>query len=728
LYWELGEYQRAIVYLDQCLDISQDPGMESERAAALNNLGLAHFSLGDVRRAIDLFREALGMHVELGDTRSVARSAGNLGMCYDYIGDFELGMLWYEEALEKSRVSGDRQNEANVLSNMGLLYEALLEFEDALTYHHSALNIRVEINDQAKTAISLYNIAHVNEYLGELGSALAYYEQSLSSSQELGMHDTERLAQWGLGSTYRSIGELETALLHYEAAIGIVESIRNTVGGEGLRQSYLNSQCALYEEYLEILLDLGQNEKTLSVAERLRTRTFLDALYQSSLGPEELRLGEAGINRTTDEQLPVMDSEALQAAVVEAQDSFLPNEAVLEYMVGDDSIYLWVLTDDNTLGPDIIPYEREQLMRDVVALRQAVEEPQTRDVGGEPDLFFKDPMETLSQFYEVLLQPALAQLDETIDTLLFVPSGPLWYIPFAALVMTDQPQIQVEGVGLVPTYRPTYLVDRYTLAFLPSLASGPMLMEEDTASTGSYLALANPILSEEQQTAVGSNYQHEGLEAACRSFATYVGGDEANVHVQAEAQEALAVSSSTGQRVLMYACHGDFNPSVPLDSRLLLSTSEEEADGSSASYLLDGDYHASEILLTDHTGVELVILAACETLLPALREAEGVLGLTLGPESDDELSLEQLELIVAGDEVVGLSRAFLSSGAKSVLGTLWQASPAAIEELLISLGGGSQDGMSWAEALREAQRELIANENYDDVWFWAPYQLIGMWR
>ena len=30
--------------------------------------------------------------------------------------------------------------------------------------------------------------------------------------------------------------------------------------------------------------------------------------------------------------------------------------------------------------------------------------------------------------------------------------------------------------------------------------------------------------------------------------------------------------------------------------------------------------------------------------------------------------------------------------------------------------------------LSDYQRVLIVNENFDDVWFWAPYQLIGRWR
>jgi len=114
--------------------------------------------------------------------------------------------------------------------------------------------------------------------------------------------------------------------------------------------------------------------------------------------------------------------------------------------------------------------------------------------------------------------------------------------------------------------------------------------------------------------------------------------------------------------------------------------------------------------------------------------------MTLGARSDEKLNMGQLELIVAGDEVVGLSRAFLSSGAQSVLGTLWQANPTAIDELLVALCEAHKEVGSWAAALRQAQLAIL-NES-DPLftltyqtrlagahpWFWAPYQLIGRWR
>jgi len=115
--------------------------------------------------------------------------------------------------------------------------------------------------------------------------------------------------------------------------------------------------------------------------------------------------------------------------------------------------------------------------------------------------------------------------------------------------------------------------------------------------------------------------------------------------------------------------------------------------------------------------------------------------MTLGQESDEKLNIGQLELIVAGDEVVGLSRAFLSSGAQSVLGTLWQANPTAINELLVAMCEAyPEEGGSWAVALRQAQLAILQKSDplftltYQTglsgahLWFWGAYQLIGRWR
>jgi len=740
-YMNLSDYQQAIEYHEQSLAICLKIRDKRGAAASLANLGLCYKDLSDYQRAIEYHKQSLAICIEINDQVGEARSLSNLGTCYTSLLYPRQAIEYYERALVISHNIGARAGEAIILSNLGRCYWSLFDYQRAIDYYQQSLAIFRDIGDRAGEAASLNNLGVYYESLSDYERAIDYYEQALALSVKLGTRKTERLAHWGLGRTYKAMKQPEAALTHYEAAIEIVESIRGKVSEEKLRQSYFGSMRTLYEEYLKLLLEMGRTNDTVLVAERLRARTFLDGLYQAGLTPEQLQRNEAGIAPSSDQTAPVVDAAALDQAVKKAQASLLPNEAALEYMVSNDGIYLWIVTTEGRIGPQFIPYNREQLLRDVVKLRRAVE-PQTKEEDGEPEIVFSDPSELLGLFYELLIQPALSQLSKEVNTLIVIPSGPLWYLPFSALMMTDRPDVEFgfAGVGGTKQSRPHYLIDDYTVAFLPSLASMPMLMKERTPSTANYLALANPTLSEQDQELFGSNSQFPVLEAACESFAKCLGKGKEKVYVKGDALEERAYNEAAGNEILVYACHGLFNPSVPFASRLLLAPSKEQNLESTDRRLPDGDYYASEVILSDNEGVDLVILAACETLLPTLREVQGALGMTLGPESDRKLSLEQLELIVAGDEVVGLSRAFLSSGAGSVLGTLWQANATAINELLVALCDAHQGTSSWAGALRQAQLAILQKSDplftltYETglagahLWFWAPYQLIGRWR
>jgi CHAT domain-containing protein len=96
-----------------------------------------------------------------------------------------------------------------------------------------------------------------------------------------------------------------------------------------------------------------------------------------------------------------------------------------------------------------------------------------------------------------------------------------------------------------------------------------------------------------------------------------------------------------------------------------------------------------------------------------------------------------LELIVlsacesaAGDEqaALGLSGIAVKAGAQSALGTLWSVSDDATATLIDTFYRGLVvDGLSRAEALRHAQRQLIDDPSLRHPYYWAPFLLINAW-
>jgi CHAT domain-containing protein len=149
-----------------------------------------------------------------------------------------------------------------------------------------------------------------------------------------------------------------------------------------------------------------------------------------------------------------------------------------------------------------------------------------------------------------------------------------------------------------------------------------------------------------------------------------------------EAQAAALRRHAPDAAIVHLACHGTFRPDSPLFSALHL------ADG----LFTTRDAYGLEL------HCDLVALSACET---------GV------------------NRVAPGDELVGLARGFFAAGAPALLVSLWTVDDASTAELMVHFYRGLQAGDSPAQALRSAQRALMAEHPHP--FFWAPFVLMGRW-
>lgn len=105
----------------------------------------------------------------------------------------------------------------------------------------------------------------------------------------------------------------------------------------------------------------------------------------------------------------------------------------------------------------------------------------------------------------------------------------------------------------------------------------------------------------------------------------------------------------------------------------------------------------------------LVVLSACDT-------AAGVRGEALARSAGQEQPGSTLE---------GLVRAFLTANARSVLATYWQVSAEQESDEFMRSFYAAARTATIGEALREAQKSLIAQPQYSHPFYWAPYFLVG---
>lgn len=75
--------------------------------------------------------------------------------------------------------------------------------------------------------------------------------------------------------------------------------------------------------------------------------------------------------------------------------------------------------------------------------------------------------------------------------------------------------------------------------------------------------------------------------------------------------------------------------------------------------------------------------------------------------------------------MVGIARAFLAAGARSVLVSLWAIEDEATYEFMKSFYQHLVEGDKASEALNKAMKCLRESAQFSEVKHWAPYVLIG---
>jgi CHAT domain-containing protein/Tfp pilus assembly protein PilF len=734
LYRHLGQYDRALDLYQQALGIYREIGRPAGQAVALRSIGVVHGNHGQYQQALQAYEQALTLLRQVGDRRTEGITLGDIGDVYVDVAQYERALEYYQQALAIAREVGASQDEAGVLANMAAVFRHLGQHDQALAYLQQSLPITREIGARANEAASLQMIGVVYDETGQQQRALDAYQQALVLARQIGnrsaegktlislgvVHDAlgqtqqalsefqealviarevgdpsdQRTALRNLGLHYQEQGRLDDALLSYQQAITVGESLRAGTRVEELQTSLAGTGADLYELASLVLQQLGRSQEAFEIAERGRSRTFLDQL--GNVRPDPRRSGDPQLAEREQDlrtQLAALDQQlrgerakpsaqrseetvrALRTRLDETQRAYEqaltqlklsspdyaalvsvsplslaqvqqqlpPDTTLVSYLVTQPALQVFVLTRD-TFQAVTVPAGRAQIKQAVDRFRAAT----------SPDTSAQDVAE-LSNWLVLPLQRYM-----TTPTILVAPHDVLHYVPFAALRDGDR-----------------YLGETHRLVMLPSASVLPFIQGHRKPLTGDVLAVA-------QSQAPGLPLLRFAAQEA-QAIAKLAGTTPL---VDAEATDAAVRRQAGEHAVLHLAAHGELNADRPLLSRILLAPAPDGAD--------DGSLTVQDVYGLDLAKTDLVVLSACET--------------NLGAQS-------------AGDDIVGLNRAFLYAGASSVVASLWKVDDEATSVFMTAFYRSLKQGQSKAEALQSAQAKTRAQ--YPSPYYWAAFVLTG---
>ena len=669
-----GNYPEALREAEKAADLFMMLNNKSETGEVLSLMGFINSNLGDNVQAVSKLNEALKIKQEINDSIGIAGVYNHYGIVLKQAGRTEKALEYYNNAYDIYKRNKQTDKAIPIINNIGTIYFTLKDFNTAEDYHKRGLQLSRELKMVDLEAHNLVNLANDQLMLGKHEEARSNYNAAIRIARSLNSPELIWKVYAGMAETYEAKEEYERAIELNDSLIVILDGMRNTLGKEEFRSSFLAKERYVFEDIVNMLRDLhfrypgkGYDMRAFDYAERGKSRSLLDLLGESSSGidnPETVSL------KAVQEMCPDQ------------------NTVFLEYMVGDtSSSCLWVITKSKK---EIFKIPAGNKLKDKIeAIRFALLDPKQ----GASEFFIN----SAASLYEELVKPAEPYLNSS-GRLIIIPDGILNYLPFEVL-LTEKPQnvTNVKYSGL------PYLVSKYPVSYVQSASvlKGLLSMKSASGKTKAaerkLLAFGDPVYdSPGSVTITGEKlsrliYSGEEVEKIASLFKP--GNSEIYLKEKATEENVKRDGNLAGFNYLHFASHGYIDENNPDLSSLVLTKAGDSGE--------DGLLQSKEIynlkLMTD-----LVVLSACRTGLGKL---------------------------VRGEGIVGLTRAFMYAGAPSVLVSLWSVSDNSTATLMGEFYTGLiKSRLNKTDALRRAQLKLMNSEKFAHPFYWAPFVLVGDWR
>jgi len=727
-----GEYAAGLELLERALSASRAAGDIASEAAALVSLGGIQSELGRLEDSRATLERALAL-LPAGTGAAVLRGYAlqALGVTHLDAGRAQEARAAFDAAAAELERVGHRAGLVEVARQRA---RAALALGDLARARELFERVAAQGAGPFQRALALTGLAETFERQGAAEEAERHYRAALACGVPLDTAEATWRARFGLARILEARGDTRAALAAFAAAIDEVEALRSGARVPALRLRYLENKLSLYRRGALAAARAGDLERGFQWTEAAKARVLLERCAargeRSEVAPAtpsqarlaavegEIALAEFRYHGTLeraadDERRAALRAElaglrarreearvALElAAPVHAtlagiasapslarlEVALAEGVALVEFLVDSHACAAWVVRRD---GGRLVPLvvSAPELEGLVARLYRPVEDLRA----GAVDLATLDfDARAARALYDALVLPLEEDLRGAASVWI-VPDGALWRAPFGAFLRSREKRA-VDPACLYRQFADCrFWIDECALGVLPSASflvaagapRGPLGIP--CGPLGSALGIADP------EPAPGAGGPLFGAQRELAAVRASAGTAAWRVLIGAGATEPAFLGAAHGADWIHAAVHAELDDRRPGYSRLALAP----ADGH------DGWLHAFEVEeLPLH--VTRVVLSACESAGPAL----------------------------SGEGLLGLARAFLIAGARSVLATTWTVDDEASATFMAGYYAALLAGREPLAALREAQLGMRAagreGISYAHPFFWAGYVHVG---
>ncbi|MEN8249332.1 MAG: CHAT domain-containing protein [Bacteroidota bacterium] len=707
---------------------------------------------GNPENAVLIKQKALDEAVDVNIIPQIIWSHIRLGDVYEVIGDSKKAKEQYKKAKklqgsigrESSSLNpsinqrlGDVKNAYDFYNQNGAMLGAniaVLKMAEAELFSQPTDSLEVKLlsaYDYFHAEKIIEGIAKTDLLLSKLYREQERFDKASVKLEEAESYNTSPDTRWKInynkGLLSEAKGDFKEAENWYEQSIEIFEKQRNDITRNELKWHYLNAKVDVYDSYLTMILkyesvDKKTIEKAFNLSEKARSRTFLEMLNNRSFvdnQKNELVKREQHLNS----EINFINSQILQAELKKLDTEYYKEKLeklTLEYndiiselnqkndkyisLISIEPVSLTNLTNALDKETALLKFwvGKDELVtwkitkNDITSKILDIDKNEVnKGVTKVRNLIrFGIEDKIVDGFTELnqLLAPSFQNVFEEYKQVGIIPHGPLHFVPYEALNNGE-----------------TFLVEKVDIFYAPSASIYYHSFNRSKTTKGNrFFGMA---LGELQ---IGEYHPLPGTAMELQQLTQFY--DDNRCLYEDDVSETYFKEHAGDYDLIHVATHGVMNKYNPSKSYILMAPSDND----------NGQLSVEEIFDIDLSS-KLVTLSACETGLGDLSK---------------------------GDELIGLSRAFMYAGSSAVVVSLWKVDDVSTSLLMTKMHQYVDAGMSLASALAQAQRDLIDHDfnpsaggsrgmrsvewhnnlqnvvnskekKFTSPYFWAPFIIIG---
>ena len=673
----LGEYVKAKEHCEKALAIAEETRDRTIEATSYQGLGSIFNSLGEHVKAKEHCEKALAIAEQIGDQKTEATSYDKLGGIFTSLDDYVKAKEHCKKAIAIAEKTGDRETEARSYRNLGNIFYSLGEYVKAKEHFEKALEIAEKIGVGRIEALCHGSLGFIFFSLGEYAKAKECLEKNLVLKRKYGDSEDESICRLLLSHLMLKEGNISESKSNAFVSFNKVEDIRRLQVHDKFKILYFEKMFNNYRKFSQLLCDADFPHEALYTEEFRRARALKDLMAARYSVENEIPVSP----QTWDYIESIVKKEC--------------NCACLYMSYHEQSFNFWVVKADNPLIFQQIKVNAvfgsvirvadllcREIYREVLCLAPEQCEDRSwlpsnayweqgceRPILEEDEVENQPPERTAARVYKMIIAPVADYLDE--PEIIILPDRDLYKVPFAAL--EDE-----SGKCLSESFR---------IRIVPSLTTLKLIQDSpaDYHSQSGVLIVGDPHVGEVSCNGIlrpvsRLPFANKEAEMIGKLF-----GTQPLLGKQATKQAVLQNIHSVS--LIHFACHGNAERGeIVLAPPPVTDGTPQEED-----YLLTME-DISKVKLR----AKLVVLSCCHS-------AKGQ---------------------ISAEGVVGIARAFLGSGARSVLAALWAIDDEATEHFMTHFYENLVHGESASESLQQAMKWMREN-GFSKISQWAPFMLIG---